>query len=48
MYDDGFELDRPTDSAARVDGGGAPMAAELTVFPLPLIREVPRDLLSKK
>ena len=48
MYDGGFELDRPADLAAKVEGGEAPMAAELTIFPLPLIREALMDLLSMK
>jgi hypothetical protein len=48
VYDDGFELSGPTDSAAKIEGGEAPMAAELTALPLPLTLDVPRDLLSKK
>jgi hypothetical protein len=48
MYDDGFELDGPTGSAAKVEGGEAPMAAELTALPLPLTLDALRDLLSKK
>ncbi len=48
MYDDGFVLERLVDSAAKRAVGDAPTATELTVFPLPLMREVPVDRLSKK
>jgi hypothetical protein len=47
MIDD-FELDGLADSAAKAEGDVASMAAELTVFTLPLILDVPSDLLSKK